>query len=251
MTDAPRPARGLQLEEALERWSAPGAYAAMREYWDARVTVSGRAGFDPSPEVLRHQEFKRRREPIEEALLEMLRAGKLAASAVREDSLNPRIVVDPEVFGGMWIDYEFAEIVGGGNRLTRPEIFSPDAIPLNVRAIPDWYAQAFGNAPGGQPANPAPVPAEHRSVFTHSKDYRVVTLHGVRFSLTQSQARIVRRLHEAHVEGTLWVHSRDLLASVHFSSDKVAQIFRRHKDPHWQTLIESDRKGMYRLKIDE
>jgi hypothetical protein len=53
------------------------------------------------------------------------------------------------------------------------------------------------------------------------------------------------------MDGLTGVSTRDLLDAANSSSDKVAHIFRRHTEPHWTTLIGSDGRGNYWLRIDD
>lgn len=109
-----RPARGLPPEEALERWSDPAAYTAMREYWEHRQGVSVAAGKKPPPKVLRHQEYLRRRKPLEVEFHSLLEEGRLLATAVHRnaDPTATRMLVDPEVFSDAYIRFDTGDIRG-------------------------------------------------------------------------------------------------------------------------------------------
>ena len=94
-----RPARGLPPEEALERWSDPAAYAAMREYWDARH--EGLFMILPSPPPsARYQAYERLRRPLEKQFHAKLMDGELLASGIPKntDPTAARMLLDPEVF---------------------------------------------------------------------------------------------------------------------------------------------------------
>lgn len=220
----------------------------MREYWDARVRVSVGAGVAPTPAVLRHQEYARRRKPLEEALHGKLAAGELAASvlpAVRGPQ-TPREIVRPGLFNDAELAWDIDEIVGMRIRLKNPEIFDPREVPLNVWDLPDWYNAAFGI----EKATEAALPRAAAEPFVHASGYRYVELRSVGFSLSPTQARVIRCLHQAYMKGSPWVSTRDLLSAANSSSEKVAHIFRRHTAPHWTTLIGSDGRGNYWLRIE-
>ena len=187
-----------------------------------------------------------------EGLQAKLEAGELAASYLGSDR-NPqslRQVVRPTTFSDAEIDYDLDEIVGDGMRLASPEIFDPHDVPLNVQ-VPDWFAAAFGLA-----SPPSHVPDASRpstvaeGTFRQSGNYRHVELRGMEFALTPMQARVVARLHRAYLKGDRWVDGQELLKAASSESEKVAQIFRRHREVRLM-LIESDGRGMYRLKIDD
>jgi hypothetical protein len=142
-----RPAQGLPPEEALEHWSDPEAYAAMREYWEHRRQVSSATGKPPPPKVLQHREYRKRRDPLEEAFHALLEEGSLLATAVRKDAdpTAARMLVDPAVFSDASIDWERNDIRGHSRAygLQLVEIFKPPGVPQNVRVIPDWYWETF------------------------------------------------------------------------------------------------------------
>jgi hypothetical protein len=244
------------MEEALKRWSDPDAWAAMHEFSDAWRNVSNSPGVPPTPAVLRHREYRRRRDPLEEELLRKLRQAELVASATHErpSPTDPRFVVNPDIFQRAEPNYDLEVIAGSGMALFNVEIFAPDAIPLNVHQIPDWLADLAGGDPGGGMVGRSLKP-ERQEQFLHAEDYRHVWLRGREFSLTQTQAKIVKVLHEAHISfisgksKTPWVHVDRLQETVGFESAKVSQLFKRM--PDWRDLIRSDRRGSYRLNIED
>lgn len=255
--DAPdgRPARGLAPEDALERWSDQAAYDAMLDYRDARVEVRVATGKKPPPKVLRHQEYRRRRDPLEEKLHAMLEEGRLLATAVgrNADPSAARMIVDPAVFQDASIGWEQDDLRGHTRayQLEFVEIFEPPGVPRNVRVIPDWYWREYEPPADPVAEREAQVEAPPRAVdaagFTQHADYRHVTLNGVEFSLTRTQATIVRLLHEAHLRGDPWRYGPRLLEEAGSRSLKLFQVFRRMA--HWTELIESDGRGYYRLRL--
>lgn len=84
-------------------------------------------------------------------------------------------------------------------------------------------------------------------VFTYDQHYLHVRIRGREFWLTRTQAAIVRHLHLAAMEGQPWVHVETLREGVGFETAKLSDLFRRQAD--WQDLIQSDRRGSYRLNL--
>lgn len=92
------------------------------------------------------------------------------------------------------------------------------------------------------PATPA-VP------FAHSDDYRRVVIDGFAFDLGFLQAKIVEVLHAAWLEGNPWLHGPTLLAQARAGSDRLVDLFK--SQPNWRRLIQSDRRGHYRLALPD
>ncbi len=260
--DAPdgRPARGLAPEDALERWSDPEAYDAMLEYLDARVQVSVATGRKPTPRVLRHQEYRRRRDPLEKKLHAMLEEGRLLATGVgrNADPTAARVIVDPAVFQDVSIGWERDDLRGHTRAydLELVEIFEPPGVPRNVRVIPDWYWREY-EPPTDAPPDPAERPGPDaplsagQPTFRHSRDYLHVTIGGTEHVLSPMQARVIEQLHQAFLEGEPWTTSEALLLGAGSDSATLLQLFRRYdRDLLW-TLLRSDRRGSYRLNLPD
>lgn len=220
-----RPTSGLSLEAALERWSDPADYAAMKEYEDASTNVSCALGMEPSPQVLRYREFARRRHILEEAQLGRLRSGRrLVASGIAQFGAF-REALHYSLFSVLLISYEFEEIGWNERRYEAVEIFDRAAIPTNLGFIPDWL-----------------VPE-----FQHEDGYRVVIFRGQEFRFTELQSRMIQALHHAALAGHPWVVAKrlveDIGAGVHFISDLLKA------NSNLRDLIESDKRGKIRLRI--
>lgn len=86
----------------------------------------------------------------------------------------------------------------------------------------------------------APAPS-----FKHSADYRFVSIHGVEFSLGPIQAQVVRLLHKHPLDKSGWCAGKIVLDKAGSSSVRMADVFK--SQPQWRKLIESDRRGNYRL----
>lgn len=88
-----------------------------------------------------------------------------------------------------------------------------------------------------------PAPVAHS--FSHSGDYRHVSIHGVEFTLGPIQAKVVRLLHKHPREKSGWCSGKLVLEKAGSNSIRMADVFK--SQPHWRKLIESDRRGNYRL----
>lgn len=246
-----RPLRGLPPEEALEHWSDPAAYAAMREYWAYRnyFVILDEPHRDP-----RELEYERRRRPLEQSFCQRLQDGELLATAAPQDAdpTASRTLLDPEIFSHAGLSW-MAEAISrpGGTRLNFVEIFEPPGVPRNVRVIPEWYWDIYEpvTAASRMPSSTEAGAAGKDAGFRHDVSYRHVHINGVEFSLTRTQAKVVQQLHEAHLRDDPWQYGPALLAEARSSSMQLFQIFRRQTSPHWSLLIDSDGRGYYRLNI--
>ena len=93
-----------------------------------------------------------------------------------------------------------------------------------------------------------PRHAEAASVapsFSHSPDYREVSISGLGFTLGPIQAQVVRLLHKHPRDKSGWCSGKIVLEKAGSSSVRMADVFK--SQPQWRKLIESDRRGNYRL----
>ena len=81
--------------------------------------------------------------------------------------------------------------------------------------------------------------------FSHSEDYRDVSINGLSFTLGHIQAQVVRLLHKYPIDKNGWCFGKVLLQKAGSSSVRMADVFK--SQPQWRKLIESDRRGNYRL----
>ena len=214
---------------------------------DAARPVSNSVGQPPTPAVIRHQEYCRRREPLERELLRKLRRGELIASATNErpSPTDPRFVVSPETFDRVGFEWDWPDVMTGiGISIHNVEIFAPDEVPLNVdpQGLPGWLRRAASE--GDQPMQAAPVQS---AIFRHNSGYRHVWLRGREYSLSPTQARVVRALHEAALGDQAWMTLDEIRDNAQFASESLHQIFRRMPDSG--ELILSNKKGSYRLNV--
>ena len=230
----------------------PDAYAAMREYWNFRgsafIAVAG-------PLSGGEREYERRRRPLEESFVQRLRLGELMASGIPEgaDVTAPRTLIDPELLHYAHLNFEVDYIsTRMGAKLLHVEIFEPPGVPRNVRIIPEWYWEQIEPAQSvSQPFGCGAGETQGQLVFRQEADYRRVWIYGVGFSLTRTQACVVKILHEAYLKRAPWLSGKTVLKEAGSASMQMFHVFRSHKTPHWRLLIESDGRRMYRLNIRE
>lgn len=90
--------------------------------------------------------------------------------------------------------------------------------------------------------------AKRGEYFTHSHGYREITINGHRISLGPRQADVVRQLHEAALAGNPWRNGKELLRNAGSESNRMHDLF-KSKRLEWPLIIDSDRRGLYRLAI--
>lgn len=93
---------------------------------------------------------------------------------------------------------------------------------------------------GGAAAGPMP------GAFHASADCQDVRCNGEHFRLGAIQAKVVRALHDAAGRGEPWQSGKAILAKAKSRSLKMSDVFKSQKN--WRLLIESDRRGDYRLR---
>ena len=96
---------------------------------------------------------------------------------------------------------------------------------------------------------PLPRPATGEAeILKHSRDYRHVQLGELSLTLGRMQARIVRQLYRAGRTGDGWCSGKVVLAEAGSASKRMQDVFK--SQPRWRELIESDRHGHYRLRVE-
>lgn len=221
-----RPKAGLSPAEALKKWSAPEQYEAMEELSDAANRVS-------KDNMQRHFEYSRRRDALENAFIERLKRGEIFCSAIPE-YCDDREIIKPAMWAVLAIEYEF-DRVGGNKRMYEvAEFFEPHQIPANIIEIPEWLRMYT--------AEP-----EEMDEFSADDSYRHVRIRGRDFTLGSVQAAVIRQLREASLVNGGWMNGKLLLMNAGSTQTKMSDLF-KPKD-RWSALIESDRRGAYRLNL--
>jgi hypothetical protein len=88
-------------------------------------------------------------------------------------------------------------------------------------------------------------PKTSEILFAQRRDYSEVTLGDRTFKFGPIQARVVCLLHEAAESGSPWRCGKVVLAEAGSSCTRLSDLFKTQ--PHWRRLIQSDRRGCYRL----
>ncbi len=239
-----RPARGLTPEEALKRWSDPDAWAAMNEYADARESISTEGG--RSPHELRHREYVKRREPLDSALVEKLESAQLVGTTTGDipDPHHGRFVIHKSLWCELDIDYEMEDAAGGSQVFENLEIAQISAIPRNVTSIPHWVEEELKRLNGDAADIGDTEPFDG---IIHDARFRHATVLGQDYTFGDIQANIIRILHDAAGTQNPWRFGKVMLAEAGSASRNINELFSSKKD--WRTLIESDGRGYYRLRV--
>lgn len=90
---------------------------------------------------------------------------------------------------------------------------------------------------------------EHVLAFSHSDDYRSVILNGKQFTLTPTQAQIIKILHAQYKKGTPEVSKDFILVELEAKSSRFPDIFKQNKEARRELIKLGSRKGTYRLNL--
>jgi len=90
---------------------------------------------------------------------------------------------------------------------------------------------------------------DSQSGFTHSPDFRSVSLRGEQFSLTLMQAQAVQILFEAYQNETPEIGQAYILEELGSPSGRLQDIFRSRKEVWGKLIIPGKTKGTYRLNL--
>ncbi len=228
------PRLGLSLEEAFKRWGDPATYSLWHEHQDAWQHVSMAEGYPPNERVLRHQTYAKAVTALQAQLRALLIEGEVLASGIGKGS-DGRSVIKPSMWNVLEFSDEFDDLLGGGRTFAAPEYFPWSAIPHNVEEHPKWLAEFLQKKTRkGPPA------------FVHATDYRRVRLGDLEFVFGDLQAQVVRRLREAARSSEPWLFGKAVLHEIGSESANIGMLFKRQRN--WKSLIESDRRGRYRLR---
>ena len=85
------------------------------------------------------------------------------------------------------------------------------------------------------------------TVFQQRHEFSEIILGERTFLLGPIQARVVRILHDAASSELPWRHGKMVLAEAGSSCTRMSDLFKTQ--PEWRKLIQSDRRGRYRLNI--
>jgi hypothetical protein len=92
-----------------------------------------------------------------------------------------------------------------------------------------------------------PEPTDETPPPTHTDDFRSVSWFGTPYTFTRMQAKCVRALWEAWERGTPDVDLQTILRAIDSYSARLHHLFDKGRHRAWKTMIQSRRKGTYRL----
>jgi hypothetical protein len=90
---------------------------------------------------------------------------------------------------------------------------------------------------------------EEPRLFSHSEDYRTVTLKGVQYTLTDRQAHIVQILHEAHKKGNPVIAIASILEQLGTRNGRWQDTFKSNPEAKKALITPGERKGTLRLNF--
>jgi len=85
-------------------------------------------------------------------------------------------------------------------------------------------------------------------VFGQKNDFAEITLEGRDYTLGPIQAKVVRILYQAAATEFPWLHGQKVLAEAGSKCTRISDLFKTQ--PGWRKLIQSDKRGKYRLNIN-
>ena len=118
----------------------------------------------------------------------------------------------------------------------------PDMTALTTHTVPPTVSQLLPTIP----ASPVEViKSQDSGAFIHADDFRSVKYRGIEYSLTKTQALIVKRLHEYHEKGISKVHQDTLLEDLEICSKRLRDVFKG--STAWKELVLPAGKGFFGL----
>lgn len=229
---ASRPRTGISVKDAFARWADPEDVKKLIEYSDAaKPELIFFLDAPPSPYSLRHAQYCAAWERCLDRLMPLLRAGEALASGIAaageiDDRRKP---LHPSLWDILELHLSGEKISGGDRCYLKPEFFEAARIPMNIDAPPDWlslYTQAT------------------KPTLRFDANYERVFVDGEVISCGAKQSLILRQLHQAALRGNPWCDGKTLLTNASSQSASLRDLLKGQK---WRRVIESDRRGRYRL----
>jgi len=85
------------------------------------------------------------------------------------------------------------------------------------------------------------------TTFEHKNNFAEVTMGDITYTLGPIQAQVVKILYDAAATEFPWLHGQRVLADAGSKCTRISDLFKRQ--PEWRKLIQSDKRGKYRLNI--
>lgn len=131
-----------------------------------------------------------------------------------------------------------------GDRLRVPDARPPVHVMLGDLLVRREERDRVEQTRGFGAAGPKPT----RSAFSSSSDFRHVSCKGAHYRFGEVQAQVLRELRSAADKGDSWQSGKELLTLAGSRSMRMADVFK--SQPGWRDLIESNKRGHYRLRPD-
>lgn len=151
---------------------------------------------------------------------------------------------------GVWIDSENFYNETPTNKISSISIHGP--MPSVARDdLRYFFAERLSQKPLFLFPEERKKQSDKDKPFTHSPDYRFVTLHNDNFNLTSNQATVIKCLHEAFKKGTPEVGQAYILENVlDTTSTRLRDTFKSNPNA-WKALITTTqgKRGTYRLNL--
>ena len=78
-------------------------------------------------------------------------------------------------------------------------------------------------------------------------DFSYIVLRGREHTFGETQAKIIKRLYMAYIDGNPWQYGKRLLADAGAGSERIHSVFKGKNN--WQDVILSDHRGRFRLNL--
>ncbi len=89
--------------------------------------------------------------------------------------------------------------------------------------------------------------SDQQSDFIYYNDFAKVIIKGEIYHFGKMQSQVVKQLFEAANSNSPWLFGKELLYKAGATTMRLSDLFK--SQPKWRNLIESDRRGNYRLKL--
>lgn len=137
----------------------------------------------------------------------------------------------------LWASIE--EGIRSGRRAAQIRVASkPVFSPVQMEPLPAEVATPVESSTG-QP---------NSETFSHSEDFRMVTLNGQDYAPTAQGAKIVKVLYQAHCDGKPYLASYTIMEKIEKPGSRLIDSFRSNP-AMWKALVRKTSSGLYGLNI--
>ena len=236
--------KGVSLEEALRRISPPAEYAEYKRL--EQLYHQCRRG-DPDADK-RFNDYYTLFASLKTALIRRLSSGTLVADGFSMPLTvrSKREPISADLWGVLECDVEGSCARYQTLAIHEIEVYQSKAggfidfgLPLGL-----WRSGLDTIPEPSSQTNEEPQPAEK---LWHNEDYSNVFVGSNEFRFGDTAARLIAGAFAARDREDGWIDGRDLLEGAGSEMVAVSELLRRYKEPHWSILLESDRRGRYRI----